>query len=261
MKSISQNSDEILSSGSYSKKQIFADCNVLRWSHRQRFSKGLQFVKKFRPKTIIDYGCGDATFLIYSREIAENKIGLEIDKNQLTTLKDRFKDIEGFTFFNIADSIQSRGDLITCFEVLEHCTDETIEKILIRLNEMCLPSGHVLISVPKETGLTLIGKQLVRKILALRKFGTYQYTEWYSFKDLLTMLFATRDSQIKRNFYEIKFGDTSHITCGHYGFNWKSLATKIEKHFIIQDVQYTPYVLPFGLVSSQVWFVCKPKSL
>lgn len=247
----------LLKTGGYAAKQIFANCSILRFSHQTRFKKGIEFVKHFQPKSILDYGCGDATFLYFLKDLVVHKFGLEVDTTQLELLKSRFKGEPHFNFYHIQDSITEKFDLVTCFEVLEHCTDENIEKILEKLASLANPNGHILISVPKETGLTMIGKQIVRRILGWQKFGSYEYTETYSWREFFIMLFATESSMIKRKFHEVNFQGQTYKTCGHKGFNWKQLKKKIENRFIIDRVEFTPKLLPFGLISSQVWFVCR----
>ncbi len=250
---------DILKSGSYATKQIFSSCNILRWSHQARFKKGLSIVSRFNAKSILDYGCGDGTFLYFVDKLFNFKVGMEIDPTHLTNLKKRFEALPGYNFIPISEKQNTAFDIVTCFEVLEHCSDEAIENVLQILKRNCAQNGHVVISVPKETGLTMIGKQLVRRILAFRKMGTYEYTEWYSVKDFIKMFFAMESTQIKRNFYEISLPNAKYITCGHKGFNWKALAQKISTHLEIEKIDFSPKLLPFGLVASQVWFICRPK--
>ncbi len=249
--------EELLKTGGYAKKQIYAGCNVLRWSHRQRFSKGLSLIKKYSPSSILDYGCGDGTFLILAKDIVKEKNGMEIDDNQLRLLKDRLKDEPDFNFHHTNDILETKSDMVTCFEVLEHCTKESIENVLTSLKKNCTKGGTVIISVPKETGLTMVGKQTVRRILGWRKFGNYEWTESYNFVDFFKMLFATEKTQVPRKYYEVEFDGGKYETCGHYAFNWKSLKLDIQRHFEIEKIEYTPFVLPLGVLSSQVWFICK----
>ncbi|GAB4023108.1 MAG: hypothetical protein Fur0010_26300 [Bdellovibrio sp.] len=240
---IKESSKELLKSGGYAKKQIFADCSILKWSHQQRFLKALIFLKKSGAKTLLDYGCGDATFLVLAREMVDKKIGLEIDETQLGLLKDRFKNESDFEFKQINEPCATKADLVTCFEVLEHCTPEAIEDNLVRLKNFCSETGTVIISVPKETGLTVIGKQSVRKLLALRKFGTYEYTQWYSWVDFFKMVFATENTEVPRKYYDVQFGDKTYTTCGHYAFNWKRLKLDIQRHFTIQEIDFSPKLI------------------
>lgn len=254
------NPSNILKSGTYASKQIFSSCNILRWSHQARFKKGHAIVSLFKAKTIMDYGCGDGTFLYFVDKLFDLKVGMELDPKDVANLSKRFENLPGYQFIHVNDPAEQKFDLVTCFEVLEHCTDENIDKILgTILKGHCKKDGHLIISVPKETGLTMIGKQFVRKILAYRKTGTYEFSEWYTLKEFFQMLLASESTQIKRNFYEIEVQGNKYTTCGHKGFNWKLLKRKISNHFVIEKVEFSPQILPLGLIASQVWFTCRLK--
>ncbi len=250
---------DLLKGGGYAAKQVFAKFRILRWSHQSRFNKGIGLVKKIRPKSILDYGCGDATFLIFLRSLVNIKFGMEIDTTQIDLLKIRFEKESGFTFLHVSEDPGQKFEMVTCFEVLEHCNDEDIAIILEKLNQLCCQDGTIIISVPKETGLTMIGKQAIRRFLGMIKFGNYQYSEWYTFVEFFKMLFATENTKIKRAFYEVSFEGKASQACSHKGFNWKVLRLIIQSKFDLQKIEFTPQILPLGLVSSQVWFICRKK--
>lgn len=256
---MNQNS-ELLKSGGYAAKQIFSNCSILRWSHESRFKKGIDIVQNLKPSSIVDYGCGDATFLIFLKSLVKIKLGLEIDSNQLEHLKSRFKNETEFSFGHVSEDVKQQFDLVTCFEVLEHCSDENILKVLDKLNLLCKKNGTILISVPIETGLTMVGKQAVRRLLGFKKIGTYEHTEYYTFKEFFQMLFATEKTKINRRFVELNYQGEKFLTCGHKGFNWKMLKLSIQSKFEIQKIEFSPNILPMGLLSSQVWFICKKRS-
>ena len=56
-------SDGRLREGHYAAKQIFCRDSLIAWSHRRRFEVGLRLARRFSGKRILDYGCGDGTFL------------------------------------------------------------------------------------------------------------------------------------------------------------------------------------------------------
>src|SRR5229473_6515732 len=55
--------DQAVAEGHYAKKQILCKDRLISWSHRSRFELGLQLAREFSGKRILDYGCGDGTFL------------------------------------------------------------------------------------------------------------------------------------------------------------------------------------------------------
>src|SRR5882672_7561208 len=49
--------------GHYARKQIFSRSRLIAWSHRQRFRIGLTLAGQYAKGRLLDYGCGDGTFL------------------------------------------------------------------------------------------------------------------------------------------------------------------------------------------------------
>ena len=55
--------DAALRDGHYANKQIFCKDRLIAWSHRRRFETGLTLAARFAGRRMLDYGCGDGTFL------------------------------------------------------------------------------------------------------------------------------------------------------------------------------------------------------
>ena len=55
--------DPALREGHYATKQIFCRDPLIAWSHRRRFEVGLRLAARFAGQSVLDYGCGDGTFL------------------------------------------------------------------------------------------------------------------------------------------------------------------------------------------------------
>src|SRR5690348_13315487 len=49
--------------GHYAKKQIFCKDPVIAWSHRSRFQVARKLLEVYGSQILLDYGCGDGTFL------------------------------------------------------------------------------------------------------------------------------------------------------------------------------------------------------
>ena len=49
--------------GHYARKQILSRDRLVAWSHRRRFDTAVSLAAAFRGKRVLDYGCGDGTFL------------------------------------------------------------------------------------------------------------------------------------------------------------------------------------------------------
>lgn len=98
---------------------------------------------KIKNSAILDFGAGNAAFLMLSKPTANKVVGLEIDE----TVKEYYKenDIE---FISELSQTESKFDLITMFHVLEHLPDpkETLQEMTSKLKE----NGELIIEVPNS---------------------------------------------------------------------------------------------------------------
>ena len=60
-----------ISGGHYARKQIFSRAWLVAWSHRRRFTMAVELAKKFAGKSVLDFGCGDGTFLALTMMTAD----------------------------------------------------------------------------------------------------------------------------------------------------------------------------------------------
>ena len=126
----------------------------------------------------------------------------------------------------------------------------------LELSRLAAPGGAVLISVPVETGPTLIAKQFLRRIAGWRGVPGYQQGEWYTARELCSMLLAGPATQIARPVYGIRADGTGGYH-GHKGFNWMALQRRIATRMTIERVAFTPWAWLRGYANSQVWFHCR----
>ena len=54
---------EGIQSGHYARKQLYGGAWLITWSHRRRFELAYRFAAQFGGRRLLDYGCGDGTFL------------------------------------------------------------------------------------------------------------------------------------------------------------------------------------------------------
>ena len=99
-------SDPGIRDGHYAAKQIFCRDGLIAWSHRRRFEVGLRLAARFAGRRILDYGCGDGTFLALlqatpSRPVAA--VGAELDDGQVEDCRKRFAGRPTLAFLRIAD--------------------------------------------------------------------------------------------------------------------------------------------------------------
>jgi SAM-dependent methyltransferase len=192
----------------------------------------------------------------------EHAMGADVDVAQLAECRRRLGSLEGVEFVQTASlaSDQHTGayDLVTCMEVLEHCIDRERERVVGELARLCAPGGRVIISVPIEIGPALAGKQLFRAIAAWRGQGDYHHRETYTARELLAAVFGRRNLVRPEYCVDTPFGQVRY--CGHKGFDWRVLERDLQVKLEIERRMFTPMPALKGLLNSQVWFVCRPRS-
>jgi len=96
----------------------------------------------FVGKKIIDFGCGEGTFIRQTKESAEKVYGLEIEKKYV---EDLIK--SGIQCFTNFDELKNeKFDTIFCFHTLEHLNDPI--EVLKSFKKILKPQGHIVIEVP-----------------------------------------------------------------------------------------------------------------
>lgn len=245
--------------GHYYKKQMGCKSRVIAWSHQSRFDTALRLIGK-NPRKLLDYGCGDGTFLAIASETIVEGCGADITPDQIYDCRVRLSSRKNLRFSLVRELTgtdqDGAYDVVTCMETLEHCTDPFVEVVLGDLDRLCAPGGRVIISVPIEVGPSFLLKQAIRTLAGWRGLGDYRHYETYSMRDAVKMLFAGRDTFIQRPVY----GGPESPTHSHYGFNWRRMRVRVAHHFRIQRTLFSPVGFLGGWVSSQAWFVCQSKS-
>jgi 2-polyprenyl-3-methyl-5-hydroxy-6-metoxy-1,4-benzoquinol methylase len=252
--------NEVLRSGGYARKQIYCPSRVVSWSHRSRFRLAARLATAAKGR-LMDYGCGDGTFIALTHGAFAEAVGCDVDTGQLAECRGRLGRLDRVRFIHVddlaADMHSGAYDVVTCMEVLEHCVDEERIRVLDGLHRLVRPAGRIVISVPIEIGPALLGKQLFRAMAAWRGHGDYEHRETYSPRELAAAALARR--RLTRAEYDIETPSGRMRYCGHKGFDWRILQTEIGRRFTIDERRFTP-LPPFGRVlNSQVWFVCTPR--
>lgn len=246
--------------GHYALKQIFSRSAIVAWSHSSRFRFAHKIVEPYSGRRLLDYGCGDGTFLAEVRDLFPNAAGGDIDPRQNDDCRKRFAAHPAISFLSIGELEQPAHcgayDIVTCMEVLEHCLPSTTEKVIGDLRRLVAPGGTVVISVPIEIGPTLLGKQMIRTISGWRSIDDYKFREKYSVAELVTMLLADERTAIDRPVYSGP--DGAQPFHGHKGFNWRALRHRLQDTFKIRETRFSPLELLRGYLSSQAWLICTP---
>jgi SAM-dependent methyltransferase len=252
--------DAALRDGHYAAKQIFCKDRLIAWSHRRRFEVGLALARAFRARRLLDYGCGDGTFLALLSATGDGPAeatGAELDPYQVTDCETRLGGRAGLSFVSI-ESLESPGhleryDAVVCMEVLEHVVD--LDRVIDCLWRLLAPDGTLLVSVPVETGVPLLVKQTVRRIAGWRGIGDYPGTSPYTWREYCAGVFAGSKPHLTRPVYarEKPFHD-------HKGFNWMALRDRLARRFVIDRVVASPFPWLGPRLATQVWFVARKRS-
>jgi SAM-dependent methyltransferase len=255
---------ESVKDGHYAAKQIYCRDRLIAFSHRRRFETGLRLAAMFRGRRLLDYGCGDGTFLALlcrTPDRPARAMGAELDDAQVDDCRKRLADLADVTFEHIADldgdAYRGAYDGVVCMEVLEHVVD--LDGVIDRLHRLLAADGTLIVSVPVETGLPLLLKQAARRVAGWRGIGDYSATSAYTWREYAAGVFAGREPHMVRPIYNeggagLPFHD-------HKGFNWKALADRLSRRFAIERVLASPFAMFGPQLATQVWFVARKKTV
>ena len=252
---------ESIQQGHYAKKQILCQDRLISWSHASRFQLALRIAQELNPRRVLDYGCGDGTFLAMAMKEMPNctvAIGAEITDGLVQDCSRRLNG-DSRLQFALTDSLDAPEyrqsfDAIFCMEVLEHVPDVT--PLLDRFARLLAPDGALVISVPVETGLPVLVKQTFRRIAGWRGIGDYPGIAPYSYGDLLKSVFAGPRQHIVRPLH--RDGENNAFHC-HKGFNWMALRETLRERFVIQQLRASPLPMLSPHLASQCWFVLRKR--
>ncbi len=243
--------------GHYYKHQIANKSRVIAWSHTSRFTTALRLIDQ-PDGNLLDYGCGDGTFLAMAADKVAKGHGVDVNVGQVEDCRSRLADVDNLSF-SVPEDVAGQGydrafDVITCMETLEHVPDAVVDAVLTDLRRLCAPDGRVIISVPVEIGPSFVLKQTIRSLAKRRGNSSYNLDEHYGVRDAARMLFAGRQTVVPRRAFSV---DGTEFY-SHFGFNWRRMRDRVSQYLKVDRTLYTPVGGFGGLVSSQAYFVCSP---
>jgi len=254
--------DDLLKSGDYARKQLYCPSGLVRWSHGSRFELARALAAARAGGRLLDYGCGDGTFVAMVHAGFREAVGLDVDPNQLAQCAARLGHLPGVRFALTPaprDPLPAtrEWDVVTCMEVLEHCLEDERRRVIDALARFVAPSGLVIVSVPIEIGPSLAGKHVARMIAGARGLGDYRHRERYS---PIEMLRSIAGLPIARVPVEGRGPDGPYRYYGHKGFDYRDVARELAARFTIAQRFYTPMRLLGPILNSQAWFVCSSRA-
>ena len=103
-----ENADRI-ADGHYARKQLHCPSRVVAWSHGSRFELARALVAPFSGGRLLDYGCGDGTFVAMVHASFAETRGADVDPEQIEACRRRLGDLRGVEFGLTSDTAVARG--------------------------------------------------------------------------------------------------------------------------------------------------------
>lgn len=242
--------------GHYAAKQVLSSSRAIRWTHGGRFRAAIDLVGRYGGDRLLDYGCGDGTFLQMLLDLPRRPatlVGAEISDDLIEDCRSRFASVADVSFVR-TDALPVAGpgsyDTVVCMEVLEHVVD--VRPVLDHFERLLAPGGHVIISVPVETGVPVLIKQSARRLAGWRGIGDYPGVTPYSLRELAASFLATSQSQLARPVFTDAHGCRSH---DHKGFNWMFVRDEVARRFRVVETAGSPVRWLPPHFNSQAWIV------
>jgi SAM-dependent methyltransferase len=211
----------------YSRQTLDTANPVARYAHRHRYRLSLDRAAAEVPRggTVLDYGCGEGTFLNALAEVRPDLklFGYDPESGHVPERYELVTDM--------AVVPASSVDLLCCFETLEHLYDDEIAAFAADASRVLTPDGRLLVSVPVIGGPPLLLKELNRSIMFRRRSD-------YRAGELLAASFAGRPAPRPEN-----------IRVTHKGFDHRAVLAKLDG-FVVVDSACSPFTgLPWWLNS------------
>jgi 2-polyprenyl-3-methyl-5-hydroxy-6-metoxy-1,4-benzoquinol methylase len=249
---------ELLRNGDYARKQIYCPSRVVAWSHGSRFALARALALERAAGRLLDYGCGDGTFVAMVHADFREAVGADVDAGQVAECERRLGALPGVRFGltrDVETGPAHTWDVVTCMEVLEHCLEDERRRVIGVLAESVASGGTVIVSVPIEIGPSLAGKQFFRALAGLRRLGDYAHRERYSPAEMLNGVFGQPVARVP---VERVGPDGPYRYYGHKGFDYRDVERELAARFAIVTKRFTPIPIAGPLLNSQAWFVCRP---
>ena len=89
--------EKILSSGNFFKNQFLCGNSLIAWSHSSRFRTARKLMQPYaRGKRLLDYGCGDGTFIAMNLDLFSSAVGVDANEDQIRVNRSRFAELPPF---------------------------------------------------------------------------------------------------------------------------------------------------------------------
>lgn len=135
----------------YENSNMHKEFDFVKWQNetKEDDERRYNFVENMiANKDVLDFGSGNAGFLIKAKKISLSVSGVELEKAVQPFYKK-----ENITLFQDLKDIQTKFDVITSFHVIEHLKEP--KKILEELKNLLKDDGKLIIEVPNANDALL----------------------------------------------------------------------------------------------------------
>jgi SAM-dependent methyltransferase len=173
---------------------------------------------------------------------AEHLVGFEPDADMFHEAV-RVTRGTGITIIKALDSLDSGAfSTITCLETVEHLVDKELDALFTNIKRLLAHDGQVVISVPIETGVPALLKNVFR---ILRGHVPDNLTFRYFWRMVC-------GASIPRSTPERR--EHGQYIYSHMGFNHCQFEETLKKHVRIKDIRYSPLAVAGSMLNNTVLY-------
>ncbi len=198
--------------------------------HRARLKAVIKMLRRYAGNSWADVGCSNGFVIASVLKNSDLKFGRIVGYDRSTDLLElaRTRHITNAAFSHLdlnqsPDEYDARTfDLVTCFETLEHAAD--YRAAFKHLYYLAKPGGHIVITVPNETGMPGLAKFVGRYANRHKPYGNF-------FEGKKSIL-----QYVKRLIFNGPIQDFRNPTTKgygfHLGFDYRELAAHVRENYI-----------------------------
>ena len=151
----------------YAKMTVASPSFVKRLSHCGRFRLGTELLDVSDGDVVLDYGTGNG-YMLKMIEALGRKAELYGYEPEPEMYRQLTKDLDGSCIKSVADLASLDGmrfSKVCCCEVLEHLEPDGRRSALKDIHRLLNPDGMALVTVPIESGLSSLLKNIMRLVI------------------------------------------------------------------------------------------------
>lgn len=226
-------------------KVLDANGGMRKFWHHHKFDSVSRTIHEESYKCLLDIGCFAGSFIGRYCPNENMHYGVDILNNQIKYANEyysnehkKFYAIEDLTDITNLKNI-TKVDVVTFIEVIEHLTNEEIEKFCKAINDKLSPSGRLILTTPNYFSIWPLLEYL------LNKFSDVDYTEqhinkfnYFNIEKRLQKIYPSFYDE-----YEIIYKTTTHFLSPFLAiFNYKFA------EYFSRKIKGKSWGFPFGLM-------------